>query len=102
MGTNFTTIDTFKFWCQKILPLAYDDSLSYYETLCKLTSTLNKVIENINNIPDYIKELLSDETYYRKKTCAAKKRAYEYDNILNYSEKIEKIYASVANNRIVE
>lgn len=61
MGTNFTTIDTFKFWCQKILPLAYDDSLSYYETLCKLTSTLNKVIENINNIPDYIKELLSDE-----------------------------------------
>lgn len=49
-----------------------------------------------------LEELLSDETYYRKKTCAAKKRAYEYDNILNYSEKIEKIYASVANNRIVE
>ena len=60
MGTNFTTIDTFKFWCQKILPLAYDDSLSYYETLCKLTSTLNKVIENVNNIPDYISKLLSD------------------------------------------
>jgi lysophospholipase L1-like esterase len=60
MGTNFTTIDTFKFWCQKILPLAYDDSLSYYETLCKLTSTLNKVIENVNNLPDYIAELLSD------------------------------------------
>ena len=49
-----------------------------------------------------LEELLTDETYYRKKACAAKKRAYEYDNILSYSEKIEKIYASVARNRIVE
>lgn len=61
MNTNFTTIDKFKFYCQKILPLVYDDSLSYYETLCKLTCVLNDVIENINNIPEYIQSLVSDE-----------------------------------------
>lgn len=33
----------FKFWCAKVLPLVYDDSLSYYEFLCKL----NQVIQGI-------------------------------------------------------
>ena len=28
------------FWCQKVLPLVYDDSLSYYEFLCKLWKNL--------------------------------------------------------------
>lgn len=32
----------------KILPLAYDDSLSYYENLCKLTSKMNEIIDDIN------------------------------------------------------
>lgn len=35
---------------QKILPLAYDDSLSYYEFLCKLMEKLNLTIEEINKI----------------------------------------------------
>ena len=29
-------VDGFRFWCQKVLPLVYDDSLSYYEILCKV------------------------------------------------------------------
>ena len=32
--------------CQKILPLVYDDSLSYYEVLCKAAQKINEVIEN--------------------------------------------------------
>lgn len=37
-------------WCsQKVLPLSYDDSLSYYEVLCKLTSKMNEVIETLND-----------------------------------------------------
>lgn len=32
----------FRFWCQKVLPLVYDDSLSYYEVLCKLGDGFNK------------------------------------------------------------
>lgn len=35
----------FHFWCQKVLPLVYDNSLSYYEVLCKLTKIVNELIE---------------------------------------------------------
>lgn len=41
-------IKPFRFWCQKVLPLVYDDSLSYYEQLCKVVSYLNDTIENVN------------------------------------------------------
>lgn len=32
----------------KILPLSYDDSLSYYEQVCKLTVKVNEIIDFIN------------------------------------------------------
>ena len=38
-------LSTFKFWCYKVLPLVYDDSLSYYEVLCKVVDYINKLIE---------------------------------------------------------
>ncbi len=38
--------------CQKVLPLTYDDSLSYYEVLCKCVNKLNSAIENLNTISD--------------------------------------------------
>lgn len=41
-----------RFWCHKILPLVYDDSLSYYEVLCKMREALVKVIEDVANIED--------------------------------------------------
>lgn len=50
----------FKFWCQPILPLVYDDSLSYYEVLCKVVDYLNQVIENENDISEYLKEIDCD------------------------------------------
>ena len=55
-------IDNFKFWCQKVLPLVYDDSLSYYEVLCKVSSKLNEVINSENNLvenlPNEIKNVI--------------------------------------------
>lgn len=39
----------FGFWCQKVLPLVYDDSLSYYEVLCKVRDKLNEVISSYND-----------------------------------------------------
>lgn len=57
----FKKIDSLRFWCNKILPLVYDDSLSYYETLCKIAEKLNEVINDINEIPQYIRDLISDE-----------------------------------------
>ena len=44
---NYNELKHFKFWCQKILPLVYDDSLSYYEVLCKVVDYINKLIEAI-------------------------------------------------------
>lgn len=40
-----TDMPTFKFWCNKVLPLVYDDSLSYYEVLCKVVNYINDLIE---------------------------------------------------------
>lgn len=37
--------DFFRFWCFKVLPLVYDDSLSYYEILCKIVDYINNLIE---------------------------------------------------------
>lgn len=57
---NFNTpapIGGFKMWCQKVLPLVYDDSLSYYEVLCKVTAYLNDVIEHINMANDNVESL---------------------------------------------
>ena len=51
------TVKTFRFWCQKVLPLVYDDSLSYYEVLCKVVDYLNKVIEDDNKFVTELEEL---------------------------------------------
>lgn len=50
--------DKFRFWCQKVLPLVYDDSLSYYEVLCKVITYLNNVIEDVADVEDNAQALL--------------------------------------------
>ena len=47
-----TPMRPFHFWCQKVLPLVFDDSLSYYEVLAKMRDYLNTAIEEINAIGD--------------------------------------------------
>lgn len=47
----------FRFWCQKILPAVYDDSLSYYELLCKAVDYLNKVMEDDISITNLVNQL---------------------------------------------
>ena len=44
---DYKDLQPFRFWCQKVLPLVYDDSLSYYELLCKVVSYLNKTMEDV-------------------------------------------------------
>lgn len=50
-------IRPFRFWCQKVIPLIYDDSLSYYELLCKVVHKLNEVIGNENELSENFKRL---------------------------------------------
>ena len=49
--------EPFRFWCQKVLPLVYDDSLSYYELLCKVVDYLNSVIEDVKDLSGDVTEI---------------------------------------------
>lgn len=51
-------ITPFQFYCQKVIPLIYDDSLSYYEVLCKIKNLLNQVISSQNNLIDQFNKML--------------------------------------------
>ena len=58
MGTR--TMRHFRFWCQSVLPLVYDDSLSYYEVLCKVVEYINKLIDTDREIFKDIDELRAE------------------------------------------
>lgn len=47
---EYKPLQPFRFWCQKVLPLVYDDSLSYYELLCKVVDYLNKTMEDVDTL----------------------------------------------------
>ena len=64
MSANFTPSlleydnrGKFLFWCQKVIPLVYDNSLSYYETLCKVVDYLNNVINNVDSAETNIQSI---------------------------------------------
>ena len=57
---NFTEVKPLRYWVQHILPLVYDDSLSYMELLGKVVNTLNEVVKNNNLLPEYIMELIKE------------------------------------------
>ena len=61
MSANFlgvmNEISPFRFWCQKVLPLVYDDSLSYYELLCRVVDYINKLIEDEQKLVTAYSEL---------------------------------------------
>lgn len=47
---------------QNILPLVFDDSMSYYETVCKLVYTVNQLIGIINgDLSDNIKQYIDEQ-----------------------------------------
>lgn len=47
---DYKTLQPFRYWCQKVLPLVYDDSLSYYELLCKVVDYLNKTMSDVETL----------------------------------------------------
>lgn len=49
MSTAVENVTKLKFWCQKVLPLAYDDSLSYYEVLCKTVNKINELRDAVES-----------------------------------------------------
>ena len=61
MDANYRDLTEFSRWCFKVLPLVYDDELSYYEVICKCVDYINNLIENdkaiINNVEKLKQEL---------------------------------------------
>lgn len=55
----------FRFWCQKVLPLVYDESLSYYEVLCKVVEYINNLIDTDRELYAEIDALKADMAYVK-------------------------------------
>ena len=64
--SGYKTLQPFRYWCQKVLPLVYDDSLSYYEILCKVAKYINDLIDSDKEIIDNIEELKKDMNIVQK------------------------------------
>lgn len=56
-GDFMSDLRLFKTWCYKVLPLVYDDSLSYYEQLCKIYGYLNDIVNGDTSVIKDIEEL---------------------------------------------
>lgn len=86
MTTN-ETITRLYFWCQHVIPLTYDNSLSYYEVLCKVVNKLNEVISELEN---------QENEYYSyvdQKVDALKNYVDGQDTMLhNYIDEQVKLY----------
>lgn len=57
MDANYRELTEFRFWCFKVLPLVYDDELSYYEVICKCVDYINNLIENDKAISNDVEKL---------------------------------------------
>ena len=44
------TLTPFRAFCQQVLPTVYDDSLTYYELVCKVIHYLNQTMSNVNDL----------------------------------------------------
>lgn len=53
-------LNTMSFYCQPILPLVYDESMSYYETLCKVVGQLNNTGETVNKLNEGLTAEIAD------------------------------------------
>jgi hypothetical protein len=92
---KFDPIRNFPFWCHKIIPLVYDDSLSYYEFLCKVMQKLNEAIDLLNAHSEEIEKFETDlmalfeafrEEIRQKITDFESMFVEEYDPTVLYSE----------------
>ena len=57
MDASYIDLTKFRFWCFKVLPLVYDDELSYYEVICKCVDYINNLIENDKAISNDVEKL---------------------------------------------
>lgn len=98
---NLDNIKNFRFWCQPILPLVYDDSLSYYEALCKFNTKLNEIIDRINNFQEDIEDMVDNKINVLKNYVDSE-NAKQNEDVKNQFDsvydKINEVIVSINNN----
>lgn len=94
----------FKFWCQKTLPLVFDDSLSYYEVLCKLVNYVNNLLTDLQtatgSIGTFAQQFVVNQQFLNNMaeqlgTNTAQLEAYINDRMEDFSEAYASLQAYV-------
>ena len=80
------SIQPLRFITRAVLPLVYDESLSYYEFLCKVLDKLNIVITNSNTQSEAIKALNAELKDFEASTDA---------KFLEYQANVERLFDEV-------
>lgn len=88
---NYKELQPFRYWCHKVLPLVYDDSLSYYELLCKIVAFLNDTME-------YAETLHVDVTNLRNAYNELQSYVNNYFSNLDVQEEINNKLDNMASN----
>lgn len=86
-------LKNFNFWCQKVLPCVFDESLSFYEVLSKMVVYINEMIENeedfdkkLSNYGVDIKQLKKDVNFLKNEVEKVRDGGY----VSLYLESIKK------------
>lgn len=79
--------EKFRFFCQKVLPLVYDDSLSYYEVLCKVKAKINEMIDYVDELED--RSVARANAYTDSKIIEFQNLANELEK--NFNDKVEEL-----------
>ena len=71
------------FKCHKILPLVYDESLSYYEVLCKVAKSVNETIESVNQLNDNLVDVNSTVNHHTEQINAIAEEINNFESEIN-------------------
>ena len=90
----------FIFWCQKAIPLVFDNSMSYYECLCKLLNYVNTLTTDVAEIARLQQELQNYVDNYFKNLDVQTEINNKLDEMAEHGE-LEEIIAAYINTRAI-
>lgn len=87
-----------------ILPLVYDDTLSYYEQLCKFASKLNELVDGLNNFNENVEDMVDSKISILKEYVDNENKKQDdittekFNDVYNFiNNKINEIYTYINN-----
>lgn len=95
--TSVEKIAKVRLMCHKVLPAVYDESLSYLESLSKLTYKLNETIDSVNALDDNVEALNDTVTEFGTRLDAVEGEisGFEAEVTAKFNQLETEIYANV-------